>query len=51
MEVCMCVHLAAQHLNFLPAFKESLLVGVDGVWKLKTPENSFLPFLGNLMWA
>lgn len=31
----MSVNLAAQHLNFLPAFKESLLVAVDGSLEAK----------------
>lgn len=35
VEVCMCVNLADQHLNFLPAFKESLLVGIDGSLEAK----------------
>lgn len=34
VEMCMYVHLAAQHLNFLPAFKE-LLVEVDGSLEAK----------------
>lgn len=47
--VCVCI-LAAWHGNFLPSFRESLLVGVDGSQEDKNTR-SLIPSPGSLVWA